>query len=143
MGSITMRSPMRRVNVVGTSASGKSSLALALAARLGVPYVELDALHWEPNWREAPNEVMRERVAAAIAAEAWVVDGNYAAVRDLVWASVDTVVWLDLPRLTVMWLIERYSTAMGDPTWRHMNFVRMRSNAEANRWLRSVGRQPG
>jgi adenylate kinase family enzyme len=93
---------MRRVNVVGTSSAGKSTLAIALAERLGVPCIELDALHWEPNWTEAPNEVMRERVRSVISAEAWVVDGNYSAVRDLVWARADTVVWLDLPLRTIL-----------------------------------------
>jgi len=93
---------MRRVNVVGTSSSGKSTLARALAERLGVPCIELDALHWEPNWTEAADDVMRERVRSAIGGEAWVVDGNYSAVRDLVWARADTVVWLDLPLLTIL-----------------------------------------
>ena len=98
---------MQRVNVVGTSSTGKTTLALALAERLGIPYIELDALHWEPNWTEAPNEVMRERVRSAISGKAWVVDGNYSAVRDLVWARADTVVWLDLPLPTIL---ARYAT---------------------------------
>jgi len=93
---------MRRVNVVGTSCSGKTTLALALAERLGVPCIELDELHWEPNWTEAPGEVMRNRVQAAISADAWVVDGNYSVVRDLVWARADTVVWLDLSLPTIL-----------------------------------------
>src|SRR5881392_3560954 len=93
---------MRRVNVVGTSSSGKRTLAIALAERLSFPYIELDALHWGPNWAEAPNEVMRERVRSAIGGETWVVDGNYSAVRDLVWARADTVVWLDLPLPTIL-----------------------------------------
>jgi adenylate kinase family enzyme len=93
---------MQRVNVVGTSSSGKSTLARTLAERLGVPCIELDALHWEPNWTEAPTEVMRERVRAAIGPDSWVVDGNYSAVRDLVWARADTVVWLDLPLRTIL-----------------------------------------
>ena len=98
---------MRRVNVVGTRSSGKSTLAIALAERLSVPYIELDALHWEPNSAEAPSEVMRERVRSAIGGETWVVDGNYSAVRDLVWARADTVVWLDLPLPTIL---ARYAT---------------------------------
>ena len=93
---------MRRINVVGTSASGKSTMAAALAERLGVPCIELDALHWGPNWTEAPVEVFRERVEAAIAGDDWVVDGNYARARDLVWAKADTVVWLDFPLRTVL-----------------------------------------
>ena len=35
-------------------------------------------------------------------ASGWVIDGNYRSVQDLVWARADTVVWLDLPRRTVM-----------------------------------------
>ena len=86
-----------RVNVVGTSCSGKTTLARALAGQLGVPHVELDALHWEPGWTAAEPEVLRQRVAAAVAADRWVVDGNYSATRDLVWARTTMVVWLNLP----------------------------------------------
>jgi adenylate kinase family enzyme len=94
---------MRRVHVVGTSGSGKSTVAAALARALGVPHVELDALHWLPGWQERPVDEFRAHLSAALATHGWVVDGNYAAQsRDLVWAQVDTVVWLDLPRRTVM-----------------------------------------
>lgn len=94
---------MQRINVVGTSSAGKTTFARALALRLALPYVELDALHWEPGWREAAPGVMRSRVAAAVETEAWVVDGNYAVVRDLVWGRADTVVWLDYPLRTILW----------------------------------------
>jgi adenylate kinase family enzyme len=94
---------MRRVNVVGSSCAGKTSLAAALAARRGVPHIELDALHWDPGWTEAPDTVLRERVRRAIeTTDGWVVDGNYSTVRDLLWARVDTVVWLDFPLRTIL-----------------------------------------
>ena len=93
---------MRRVSVVGTSGSGKSTLGAALAARLGVDFLELDSVFHQPGWVPLPREEFRERVAVAVAGERWVIDGNYSMVRDLVWARADTVVWLDLPKRTVM-----------------------------------------
>lgn len=93
----------RRINVVGSSSVGKTTLAAALASVLRVPHVELDALHWEPNWTEAPDQIFRERVISAIAGDEWVVDGNYSKARDLVWDRVEAVVWLDLPLRTVLW----------------------------------------
>jgi adenylate kinase family enzyme len=93
---------MMRVSVVGNSGSGKSTLARALAVRLGVPYVELDAIHHQRGWQPIPTDEFRTRVNAATANSSWVVDGNYSAVRDLVWARADTVVVLDLPRHAVM-----------------------------------------
>jgi adenylate kinase family enzyme len=94
--------PYRRVNVIGASCSGKTTMARALATKLAVPHVELDALHWEPGWREASADVMRQRTAAAIVGDGWVVDGNYSDVRDLVWERAEAVVWLDYPLRTVL-----------------------------------------
>lgn len=85
----------RRIVVVGTTGSGKTTLAGSLAAGMGCPHVELDALHWEPGWRQAPLEVFRARVSHALEGDAWVVDGNYSKVRDIVWPRAEGVVWLD------------------------------------------------
>ena len=86
---------MQRISIVGTSGSGKTTLATNIARQLNVPHTELDALNWEPNWTSVPPEVMRERVAAAVAADSWVIDGGYSFVRDLIWQRADTVIWLD------------------------------------------------
>ena len=98
---------MRRVSVVGAPGSGKTTFAAQLATRLRAPHVELDAIFHQPNWGELPAEEFRRRVRDAIAGDTWVVDGNYSAVQDLVWASADTVVWLDLDRCTVMRALAR------------------------------------
>lgn len=86
-----------RVSVVGTSGSGKTTFAQKLAERLAVPHIELDALHWLPDWQEAPLDELRDAVEQATAGDAWVVDGNYSKVRDIVWRRANTVIWLDYP----------------------------------------------
>jgi adenylate kinase family enzyme len=93
---------MRRVAVVGNAGAGKTMLGRQLAQALAVPFVELDAIYHQPGWQPLPREEFRARVADAVADDGWVVDGNYSAVRDVVWACADTVVWLDLPRRSVM-----------------------------------------
>jgi adenylate kinase family enzyme len=93
---------MRRINVTGTSCSGKTTLARELATRLGVPHVEFDALFWGPDWTPVPPDVFRARLADALAVECWVADGGYAATRDITWSRADTVVWLDYPMSTVL-----------------------------------------
>ncbi len=86
---------MRRIAVIGTTGSGKTTLARELSTRLGIPHVELDALNWGPHWTEVPIDVFRENIATALRGEVWVVDGNYGKVRELIWTRADTVVWLD------------------------------------------------
>lgn len=82
--------------------SGKTTLARGISLCLNIPHVELDYLHWEPNWTEVPNEVMRQRVDVALSGDRWVVDGNYSFVRDIVWGRADTVVFLDYSWTVVM-----------------------------------------
>jgi adenylate kinase family enzyme len=118
---------VRRVSVVGTSGSGKSTLASQLAEILGVPHLELDAVHHQPGWEPLPTDEFRRVVAARTAAGGWVIDGNYGRVRDLVWARADTVVWLDLPKRTVMRRV----------VWRTLRRVALRRelwNGNRERW---------
>lgn len=86
---------MRRIAVVGTTGSGKTTLAKRLSASYGIPHVELDALFHGPNWTPSPPEEFRARVARALAGDGFVVDGGYSIARDIAWARLDTLVWLD------------------------------------------------
>ena len=99
----------KRVIVVGVTSSGKSTLAEKLAKRFDLNYIELDALHWEPNWQSALLEVFRARVEKAIQAEKWIVAGNYRITRDLVWPKAEAVIWLDYPLPIVLWQLTRRS----------------------------------
>lgn len=102
------------MEVIGPSCSGKTTTARRLAAILGVPYIELDALHHGAGWTEASAEVLQQRVRAALdaARDGWVVDGTYfGKLGTLVLDEVDTIVWLDVPFRTavrrVLWRTAR------------------------------------
>ncbi len=90
---------MRRVAVIASaSGNGKTTLGRALAARLDVPFVELDALVHGPNWTETSDEDLRSLVTPIVALDGWVIDGTYRRkIGDLVLAGADTIIWLDLP----------------------------------------------
>jgi adenylate kinase family enzyme len=93
----------RRIAVVGTTGSGKTTLARRISQQLDIPHVELDALYWGPHWTPTPTEVFRQRTAQVLSGDAWVVDGNYGKVRDVVWGHADAVVWLDYALPVIMW----------------------------------------
>lgn len=95
--------PGIRIAVIGVTGSGKTTMAARLAQALGLVHVELDALHWEANWTNPPIDVFRSRVTEALQGPAWVTDGNYSKVRDIIWKRADTVVWLDYPFLICFW----------------------------------------
>lgn len=79
--------------MVGPTCSGKTTFARRLGSILGTRYVELDSLYWGPEW--APRPDFEQEVLAAARQPRWVIDGNYSAVRDIIWRRCTTIVWLD------------------------------------------------
>lgn len=93
--------PPRRVLVSGISGAGKSTLARHLAVHLDLPYVEFDALHHGPGCVKRPD--FEADVEALAARDRWITEDQYQSfIGDLLWRRADTLVWLDLPRPTVM-----------------------------------------
>jgi adenylate kinase family enzyme len=88
--------------VIGSSGSGKTTVATELAHTLGCPHIELDGIYHQRGWTPLENGEFGQVVSLLTEPAAWVVDGNYSAVRDIVWQRADTVVFLDLPLTVVL-----------------------------------------
>ncbi len=89
------RETTMKINVVGTSGVGKSTLARRLAQELSLPYIEMDVLYWRPDWQGTSDDEFYAKLAAELAAPGWVLDGNYNRSRPVKWRDVDLVVWVD------------------------------------------------
>ena len=94
---------LKRVVVIGTSCSGKTTFAKGLAQALSRQHVELDAINWLPQWTARPPDQFRSLVKEAVAKDEWIVDGNYSRVRDAVWSRATCVIWLNYSFPVVMY----------------------------------------
>jgi len=126
---------MRRVSVVGTTGSGKSTFAASLAERLGAPHVELDSIYHQPNWTPLSEDQFRQRITDVVKGDTWVADGNYSAVRDLVWGAADTVVVLAYTRSLVM---RRVVARTFGRMWRRQELW----NGNRERWTNLISINP-
>lgn len=99
---MSTRWPPRRIRVVGTSGSGKTIYARALADALGLPHRELDEVFWGPGWTRRDPETTRAELQELDAGPGWVVDGNWQSARGELLENADLLVWLDYPRALVM-----------------------------------------
>ncbi len=90
----------RRVLLAGTSGAGKTTLARRVGAVLGIEHTEIDALFHGPGW--VPRPAFTSEVEELAARAEWVTEWQYASARPLLAQRADLLVWLDLPRRTVL-----------------------------------------
>ena len=100
-----------KINVIGTSGSGKTTFGRRLAEILGIPFLEMDALFWGPNWSAPEDEVLFKELAAALKGDSWVLDGNYTRTIPIKWDRVEIIIWLDFNFLRT--LIQAVKRAVG------------------------------
>ncbi len=99
--------PLRRILVIGTTGSGKTTLAKQIARKCGHTHIEADAMRFLPGWQVRPSQEFRALVDEKTNIERWVMDGNYSVLRDMVWPRADTVIWLDYPFHINLWRLTR------------------------------------
>ena len=101
--SLNVRRKMSRVVVMGSSCSGKTSLARQISEKLGIDHTELDAIFWKPNWCPRSREEFRTLITEVVQQQVWLLDGNYSWVRDFVLPRATSLIWLNHPFRVVFW----------------------------------------
>jgi adenylate kinase family enzyme len=98
---------MRRILVIGTTGSGKTTLAKQIAQKCGHTHIEADSLRFLPDWQVRQPDDFRAIIDEKTQVERWVIDGNYSVTRDIVWPRGDTIIWLDYPLPITLWRLIR------------------------------------
>ncbi|QHQ36975.1 DNA topology modulation protein FlaR [Algicella marina] len=88
---------MQRVMIIGGPGSGKTTLALELGERTGLPVFHMDQIHHLPGWVERDREEKGRLCSEVHARERWIFEGNHSAAYPERVARADTCIWLDLP----------------------------------------------
>ena len=95
----------KRILVLGSSGSGKTTFARQLHELLGIELIHLDTHFWKPGWISTPVEIWREHVATLAARPAWIMDGTYEQSLDLRMPRADFVVVLERSRLQCLFRV--------------------------------------
>ncbi len=93
---------LNKINVVGTSASGKSTFSQRLSNILNSPYIEMDKIFWGPNWSLPTDDEFFKKLKIELHQDKWILDGNYTRSIPIKWENVETVIWLDYPFVTTL-----------------------------------------
>ena len=94
---------MRRVLIVGCAGAGKTTFALALAEKIGLPLVHLDQIYWCGQWEHLSREEFDNALQKELEKPEWIIDGNFDRTLPHRLQYCDTVFFFDLPKRTCLW----------------------------------------
>ncbi|HHG3104736.1 TPA: DNA topology modulation protein, partial [Vibrio parahaemolyticus] len=94
---------MKRIAVIGSGGSGKSTFSALLGKELNLPVHHLDQLYWKPNWVKTPKDDWLKIQKSLCESECWIIDGNYQSTLDIRFEACDTIIFLDVNRYTCIY----------------------------------------
>ena len=104
----------KRILVIGSSGSGKTSLTRHLGQALNIEPIHLDAHFWKPGWVSTPQDEWRQTVVSLAGRESWIMDGTYESTLDLRVPAADTLIVLERSRLTCLWRVVKRKLTIDD-----------------------------
>ena len=117
----TMRTsplPFQRIVILGCPGSGKSTFALKLRERTGLPLIDLDNLWWKPDRTHITREAFDIALEEVLSGERWIIDGDYSRTYEARIRACDTVIFLDYdPQTCMNGIVERVGKNRPDIPW--------------------------
>lgn len=98
-----MNSIGKRIVVIGSPGSGKSTFSRKLAEIIGIPLIHLDKEFWNYGWVETPREKWVKKQEDLISGDKWIIDGNYGSTLDIRIEKADTIICFQLNRAICMY----------------------------------------
>lgn len=124
---------MKKILVIGSPGSGKSTFSRRLREITGLPLFYLDLLWHKPDKTTYSREEFDRKLGELLEREAWILDGNYARTLSLRLAACDTVFWLDYsPEVCLEGIRERRGKPREDMPW-----IEMEEDEEFMEYVRS------
>jgi adenylate kinase family enzyme len=90
--------PPKRIQIVGISAAGKSTVAREIGQILHIEVIHLDTHMWQAGCQLTPPEKESPIVEELLKRPAWIIDGNYTASLPQRLKEADAIVMVDFPR---------------------------------------------
>ena len=89
----------RKIIITGTTCTGKTTLGKKIAEEFSIAQIDLDDIHFLPNWIEKENDVFVNDVNTELRKhQEWIVTGSYQSLlKDTVWQKANLIIWLDYP----------------------------------------------
>ena len=109
---------MKRIAIIGSPGSGKSTFARKLQEKTGLPLFSLDNIWWKPDRTHITREAFDERLAALLKTDAWIIDGSYSRTFEPRIKACDTVILLDYDTdVCMQGIIDRVGKTRQDIPW--------------------------
>ena len=92
-----LRNSPRRIMVIGSPGSGKSTFARRLRDQTGLPLYYLDMIFHKPDRTTVSREEFDKRLSEILETNEWIIDGNYQRTLPLRFEKCTEVFLFDLP----------------------------------------------
>lgn len=87
----------KKIMIIGSPGSGKSTFARKLRDKSGLPLFYLDMIKHKPDRTEILREEFNIKLAEIIKMPEWIIDGNYQRTLEVRMEKADTIILFELP----------------------------------------------